>query len=296
MRLALLLLPLVFACFALSPTALAVSPPPDGGYPGGNTAEGTDALFSNTFGLGNTATGRQALFSNTTGSANTATGVEALWENTEGHDNTANGNRALFHSNGVGNTANGVYALFSNTGGFNIALGYLAGQNLTTGDYNIDIGNQGVDFEANTIRIGDANQTNTYIAGISGVTVSGAPVVVASNGHMGTADISTLQGPPGPTGPTGPQGPQGNTGATGPTGPAGAVGPIGPQGPAGPTGATGPQGPAGPITPGSVVILQVVNNVTPPAPTGYTLKGYTLLASNPNGHGQSTTYAVYTKN
>ena len=160
-----------------------------------------------------------------------------------------------------------------------------AGQNLTTGDYNIDIGNPGVAAEANTIRIGDANQTNTYIAGISGVTVSGAPVVVASNGHLGTADISTLQGPPGPTGPTGPQGPQGNTGATGPTGPAGAVGPIGPQGPAGPTGATGPQGPAGPITPGSVVILQVVNNVTPPAPTGYTLKGYTLLASNPKATG-----------
>jgi len=259
LRLALLLLPLVFACFALSPTALAVSPPPDGGYPGGNTAEGTDALFSNTLGRGNTAngyealfsnttggnntaigpaalynnngdnntaigdealnhnnadnntaTGRQALFSNTTGSANTATGVEALWENTEGHDNTATGNYALFHSTGVGNTANGVYALFSNTGSFNIALGYLAGQNLTTGDYNIDIGNQGGVGEANTIRIGDQNQTNTYIAGISGVTVSGAPVVVASDGHLGTgpavtgfvtgAILQMTQGQPAPAG------------------------------------------------------------------------------------------------
>ena len=45
-RLALLLIPLVFACFALSPMAQAVSPPPDGGYPGGNTAEGFKALFN----------------------------------------------------------------------------------------------------------------------------------------------------------------------------------------------------------------------------------------------------------
>ena len=33
MRLALLFIPLVFACFALSPKAQAVSPPPDGAYP-----------------------------------------------------------------------------------------------------------------------------------------------------------------------------------------------------------------------------------------------------------------------
>ena len=31
---------LVLACFALAPTAQAVVPAPDGGYPGGNTAEG----------------------------------------------------------------------------------------------------------------------------------------------------------------------------------------------------------------------------------------------------------------
>src|SRR5437899_3816823 len=43
---AFLLIPFLLACFALSPTAQAVDPPPDGGYPGQNTAEGTDALFS----------------------------------------------------------------------------------------------------------------------------------------------------------------------------------------------------------------------------------------------------------
>jgi hypothetical protein len=36
--------------------ALAVSPAPDGGYAGNNTAEGTSALFSLTSGADNTAT------------------------------------------------------------------------------------------------------------------------------------------------------------------------------------------------------------------------------------------------
>jgi hypothetical protein len=41
-----------FAWFALSPSARAVDPPPDGGYPGKNTAEGEEALFSLTNGKG----------------------------------------------------------------------------------------------------------------------------------------------------------------------------------------------------------------------------------------------------
>ena len=41
-----LVLALALACFALSPTARAVDPPPDGGYPNGNTAEGNNALFN----------------------------------------------------------------------------------------------------------------------------------------------------------------------------------------------------------------------------------------------------------
>src|SRR6476659_7620474 len=40
------LIALTLGCFALSPQARAVSPPPDGGYPNNNTAEGQDALFS----------------------------------------------------------------------------------------------------------------------------------------------------------------------------------------------------------------------------------------------------------
>src|SRR5258705_6651588 len=67
-----LLIPLALATFALSPAARAVDPPPDGGYPGNNTAEGEDALFSLTTGTDNTAVGFEALLSNTNGSYNTA--------------------------------------------------------------------------------------------------------------------------------------------------------------------------------------------------------------------------------
>ncbi len=82
-------------CLALAPTAQAVVPPPDGGYPGENTAEGDNALFSLTNGIGNTASGFQALFSDRNGSDNTASGVSALESNRAGNDNTASGAFAL---------------------------------------------------------------------------------------------------------------------------------------------------------------------------------------------------------
>ena len=68
----------VLACIALLPAAQAVSPPPDGGYPGENTAEGDDALLSLTAGQYNTAIGFDALYSDTTGISNTANGDSAL--------------------------------------------------------------------------------------------------------------------------------------------------------------------------------------------------------------------------
>ena len=52
----------LLVCFAPCQMALAVSPAPDGGYAGNNTAEGTSALFSLTSGADNTAIGFQALF------------------------------------------------------------------------------------------------------------------------------------------------------------------------------------------------------------------------------------------
>jgi len=81
---------LATACLAFAPVALAVDPPPDGGYPNQNTAEGEDALFSLSTGADNTALGFEALFDNTIASGNTAVGSQALNHN-HGRNNTAVG-------------------------------------------------------------------------------------------------------------------------------------------------------------------------------------------------------------
>jgi hypothetical protein len=105
----------VLVAFALSPAARAVDPPPDGGYPNQNTAEGEDALFSLTTGSNNTAVGEDALFSNTTGSNNTATGVSPLQRNTTGANNSFVGANAGATNSTGRNAATGAYALNNNT-------------------------------------------------------------------------------------------------------------------------------------------------------------------------------------
>jgi hypothetical protein len=159
-----------------------------------NTATGFAALQGNTTGSGNTASGIAALLNNTTGSSNTATGSNALANNTTGPSNTATGVGALVsNTTGSNNTAEGVSALNRNTtGSFNIALGNSAGINLTKGNNNIDIGSAGLAGESAKIRIGTkGTQKQTFIAGISGVTVAGGVgVIVNSNGQLGTVTSS----------------------------------------------------------------------------------------------------------
>jgi len=154
-----------------------------------NTGSGAGALYSNSTGNENTATGFRALNDNSKGNYNTATGSQALFSNITGGDDTAAGVNALLkNTTGQENTAVGVDAMFgSTTGSNNIALGYAAGYGLTTGGNNIDIGNKGVAAESNKIRIGTkGTQTATYIAGISGVGVTGgATVEVTSAGQLG---------------------------------------------------------------------------------------------------------------
>src|SRR5437763_11985676 len=108
------------ACFALLPPARALNPAPDGGYATGNTAEGTNALFSlvTNLGFNETAIGFEALYTDRNGNYNTAVGWKALHSNTSGGDNTAIGASALFsNTTGIFNTATGLEALTSNTTG-----------------------------------------------------------------------------------------------------------------------------------------------------------------------------------
>jgi hypothetical protein len=196
MKLFRLFVAFAFVCFALTQRAEAVVPPPDGGYPGFATAEGTKALQSLTTGSANTAVGWFSLFSNASGSFNTATGAgsllfniaddntatgaAALFSNTTGTDNTANGELSLLsNTTGVANTAIGASALYYNTGSSNTALGAGAGSNVITASNVICIGIPGADVS-----------NSCFIDNIYGeTTVSGTtlPVIVSNTGQLGTA-------------------------------------------------------------------------------------------------------------
>jgi hypothetical protein len=116
----------VIVCLVSVQNAQAVSPPPDGGYPGNNTAEGQNALLN---------------LNVNNGTNNTAVGWLALRTNVDGDFNTAIGSAALATNTGDGNTAIGGAALFSNTtGDYNMAAGLLALYHNTAGSLNTAIG------------------------------------------------------------------------------------------------------------------------------------------------------------
>jgi uncharacterized coiled-coil protein SlyX len=158
-----LLIPLILVCFAFAPQTRAVTPAPDGGYAGFNTAEGDQALQLLFGGFANTALGWRSNFSaigasfNTgagagtlvlnTADINTAVGAAALLLNTGGGRNTAVGGAAMVFNagdadgNGSFNDAVGAFSLNANTTGFsNNAVGDSALELNTSGAENTAIG------------------------------------------------------------------------------------------------------------------------------------------------------------
>jgi Chaperone of endosialidase len=176
---------ILLACFAFLPQTQAVIPPPDGGYPGFNTAEGQNALFNLTTGVGNTAVGWFSLWSDTDGSYNTAVGAGTLLFNVgnqstgEGAQNTAIGTAALlFNTTGTANTATGVTALLNNVeGSANTANGWGAlshnNGNPPDGSANTAVG-AGALFSNTT---GDSNTAIGENALVSNTTGSGNTAV-----------------------------------------------------------------------------------------------------------------------
>ena len=132
---------IAFGCLGFLSQMKAVTPAPDGCYPGFTTAEGCDALKTLTSGAGNTGVGWQSLFLNSTGSFNTGVGAGALILN-NGDSNTAVGAAALLlNTAGMQNTAVGTDALvYNDTGSNNTAVGAFALSNNSTGDYITAIG------------------------------------------------------------------------------------------------------------------------------------------------------------
>ena len=189
---------LALSCFAFLPKTQAVSPPPDGCYPGFTTAEGCNALNSLTSGVGNTGVGWRSLFSDTTASFNTAVGAGTLiLNNADG--NTAVGTVALLlNAAGINNTAVGSSALVNSTGDYNTALGANAGTDPDIVSNNVYIGDPGFPGDENVLSIGGiaASGTpyeNTYIGGIFGASVNtgtALPVYVDTDGHLGTTLVN----------------------------------------------------------------------------------------------------------
>jgi trimeric autotransporter adhesin len=171
-------------CLGLWSRAQAVSPSPNGGYPGGNTAEGQKALLNLTTGTYNTAIGLYSLLSLTDGGFNTAIGAGALLFNTADH-NTATGSGALLNNiTGNSNTAMGEAALFSNTtGSSNTGVGDGVLNSNTTGSANTAVA-------LDALRSNTTGNNNTAIgedALNSNTTGSGNTVVGFNSGFAVTA-------------------------------------------------------------------------------------------------------------
>ena len=200
----------MFGFIAFLPRAKAVVPAPDGGYPGGNTAEGQSALLSLTTGGFNSAVGWLSLRSNTTGQFNTAIGAGALLANTTANQNTATGAGALFSNTiGIDNTATGAFALFSNTNGIsNTATGGQALQSNTTGFDNTADGSAALQGSQNTAVGAHALFSNTTgnqntVVGLDALssnttgsfnTANGAGALVNNTTGMGNTALGLVAG------------------------------------------------------------------------------------------------------
>jgi hypothetical protein len=217
---------LALACFASSQKLEAVLPPPDGGYPGNNTAEGQSALFSLTTGTFNTAVGSLALRSNIIGNGNTsvgagtllantadqntATGVAALLSNTTGAKNTANGALALLsnidgflnsacgafalfsNSSGADNTADGAFALFANVlGSSNTAIGMSALHSNSSGSQNTAVGVGALENNTGDNNVAIGNESlSTNSAGHDNTACGRFALAINNTGNSNTADGS----------------------------------------------------------------------------------------------------------
>jgi hypothetical protein len=203
---------LALGCFAFSPKTQALSPTPDGCYPGFTTAEGCNALSHLTSGAGNTGLGWYALFGTSTANfntgvgagalvlnnsdSNTAVGAAALLLNTAGTGNSALGTNAMVNNdNGNNNTAVGSFALQNNINGSDIiAVGANAGTDPGIVSNNVYIGDPGFPDDTNVISIGGIAASGTpyemtFIGGIYGGSVNtgtALPVYVDTDGHLGT--------------------------------------------------------------------------------------------------------------
>ena len=191
-----------------------------------NLAIGFRVLFMNTTGNHLTGVGAAAMRNNTTAGFNTAIGADALRENTTTTFNVAVGDGALTAFNGTAatdgaNTALGSIAFnaltsgeenvavgrrageFLTSGSNNVIVGWRAGDGLTSGDDNTFLGDEAGRNETSVSNVlciqspGDGTaftaSNRTFIGNIRGVSCGngdGIPVLIDSDGQLGTAPSS----------------------------------------------------------------------------------------------------------
>jgi len=161
---------------------------------GSNIGMGTSTL-QNCSGSNNVAIGDSSMASSSGSYANnTAVGYQSLKVISSGTFNSC------FGSNTAGSIGSGSFnsCFGSNTAGsigsgsYNTLIGQNAGSSYASADSsNICVGNVGSSGESNVMRIGTAGSGNgqvstCYIAGISGVTVTGTAVLCSVSGQLGT--------------------------------------------------------------------------------------------------------------
>lgn len=150
----------------------------------GNTAVGGKSASVITSMIGGTSIGWDTFLNLTSGNNNTTVGALSTRDLVTGDDNTALGQESL---------------LGFTSGDFNTAVGTRSGSLLGTGNNNAYFASIGGAAENNTLRLGqfstvasNAAHTSAYVAGVSGVTVGGPFVTIAtSNGQLGRTTLSS---------------------------------------------------------------------------------------------------------
>jgi len=165
----------------------------------GNVGIGKDVLKAITSADANVIIGKNAGPAITSGGFNVILGENAGSQISTGHSNIAIGRGANRFGNGTDNISLGSFSMMNGdlTGIQNICIGYSAGNNITTGDYNVVLGNADVASATGnhqlSISSNDAVSPVTWITGdSSGVVNIPGSLTVAGSAVGGASAIDGL--------------------------------------------------------------------------------------------------------
>tara|TARA_R100000805_G_C3622153_1_gene126999 strand:- start:821 stop:2602 length:1782 start_codon:yes stop_codon:yes gene_type:complete len=163
----------------------------------GNVGIGKSVLSAITSADANVVIGKNAGPAITTGGFNVLLGENAGSQISTGHSNIALGRGANRFGNGTDNISLGTFSMMNAdlTGIQNICIGYNAGNNITTGDYNVVLGNADVASATGnhqlSISSNDATSPVTWITGdSSGVVNIPGSLTVAGSAVGGIASLA----------------------------------------------------------------------------------------------------------